>query len=1079
MRPLRILSASLIAAALDAASVPDGFVFETVVTGLDPAGMTIAPDGRVFILDKKGLVRVVRDGVLQSQPYLDITARVDNANERGLLGMAFDPDFATNARFYIYYTVKGSPARNRIARFAAASASATSADAAGETVLLTMEALSAGNHNGGGLGFLPDGTLLAGVGENGVSGNAKNLDTTLGKVLRLNRDGSFPTDNPFYTTASATRSAVWALGLRNPFSMAVRRSDGRVHINDVGSAQFEEINHGVAGSHYGWGEGIEGMKLPSKTPPTGYRDPIHAYGRSVGICICGGDFYPAGATGTGAFPAAWAGRYLFTDYGATSTTGWLGWIDPAAPATRSMLVTGIPRPIDAEVAPDGTVWVLSRGPVGTSLAANTSTSTGTLSRLTWAGATAMATRLAFLQQPGDTDAGVAIAPPVVVAAVDDGGNPVASASAAITVEAVGTLLAGATSAVPAGGAATFAALRPLAAGTGIVLVARSAGLAAATSAPFAVRAETAAPLLRPDGGAFTGPVSPWMSSETPGAVVRYTLDGSLPGTGSPAFNPGAPPVIAAGTVLRARAFAPGLTPSAAVSATFAISGTRGYGMAMRRPVHGVAMPATPELAPATLSGTGLFQDLATLSATPGVVTFTVASPLWSDGADKRRWVALPGEARIGFAPTGEFAWPAGTVMVKHFDLVTDRRQPTVARRLETRVFVVDPPGGASYGVTYRWRSDHTDADLVPEAGADEVIATVDEGGTAGSQTWSYPSWNGCMQCHTANAGFVLGPKTRQLNVDHAYPSGVVDNQLRTWNAIRMFTTDIGEHGIAELRRLWTIDDPAASAEDRVRSYLDANCAGCHRPGGAPTAWDARADTPFHQQGIADGPAIQGLGLADARLAAPGRPESSVILARMETGDPTVRMPPIGRAVVHRAAVDEVAAWVRTLQQPPGLRGEYWSGQTATFTGAPTLVRRDAAVDAAWGTAGPGGGVDGSTFTARWTGTVRPPRAGAWTFRIAADGPVRMWVGGIQRIDAWMEGDGAGTRTWSGTATLPSDIAVPVVVEYAQWAGNAGITLAWEGPDIPAHAIPGYRLAGNLPPVVALPAVAEPGILAAP
>ena len=125
MRPLRILSASLIAAALDAASVPDGFVFETVVTGLDPAGMTIAPDGRVFILDKKGLVRVVRDGVLQSQPYLDITARVDNANERGLLGMAFDPDFATNARFYIYYTVKGSPARNRIARFAAASASAS------------------------------------------------------------------------------------------------------------------------------------------------------------------------------------------------------------------------------------------------------------------------------------------------------------------------------------------------------------------------------------------------------------------------------------------------------------------------------------------------------------------------------------------------------------------------------------------------------------------------------------------------------------------------------------------------------------------------------------------------------------------------------------------------------------------------------------------------------------------------------------------------------------------------------------------------------------------------------------------
>src|SRR5262249_15303111 len=161
------------------------------------------------------------------------------------------------------------------------------------------------------------------------------------------------------------------------------------------------------------------------------------------------------------------------------------------------------------------------------------------------------------------------------------------------------------------------------------------------------------------------------------------------------------------------------------------------------------------------SQTGLFATLSDLTPSPGVIPYDVCSPLWSDGATKRRWVVLPGGERIGYSPKSEWSFPRGTILVKHFELPDDPDRPEQTRWLETRLLVVTGPGG--FGATYKWRPDRSDADLLKD-GLDEPIELATSGGSE-KRIWSYPSRDDCLKCHTTNAGFVLGLKTRQLNRD--------------------------------------------------------------------------------------------------------------------------------------------------------------------------------------------------------------------------------------------------------------------------------------------------------------------------
>jgi glucose/arabinose dehydrogenase len=341
-----------------AASLPAGFVQSRVAGGLtDPTTMTFAPDGRIFVAEQAGKLRIIRDGQLLGTPFLDISHKVDSAGERGLLGVAFDPEFSTNKYVYVYYTRKATsttPAHNRVVRF---TASNNTAVLGSEKHILRLNNLSsAQNHNGGAIHFGEDDKLYVAVGENAEPENSQLLDNLLGKMLRINADGTIPTDNPFYDIASGKNRAIWALGLRNPFSFAVQPGTGRIFINDVGSNErfrptpYEEINRGMSGANYGWPEN-EG---PQSDPD--FQGPIYAYPHDnpeAGYAITGGAFYnPA----THRFPAAYAGDYFFAD----APQGWIRRYDLATDRAVGF-ATDVPGPVDLDVGTGGNLHVLARG----------------------------------------------------------------------------------------------------------------------------------------------------------------------------------------------------------------------------------------------------------------------------------------------------------------------------------------------------------------------------------------------------------------------------------------------------------------------------------------------------------------------------------------------------------------------------------------------------------------------------------------------------------------------------------------------------------------------------------------------
>ncbi|HSL53518.1 MAG TPA: PQQ-dependent sugar dehydrogenase, partial [Pyrinomonadaceae bacterium] len=332
---------------MNAATLPPGFT-ETSVNGLDsPTAMEIAPDGRIFVCQQGGSLRVIKNGVLLATPFL--TLSVDPVGERGLLGIAFDPNFATTNFLYLYYTVPSTPRHNRVSRF---TANGDVVVPGSETIILELENLSsATNHNGGAIHFGPDGKLYVAVGENANRFNAETLNNRLGKMLRINSDGTIPTDNPFFNTAVGANRSIWALGLRNPFTFAFQPGSGRMFINDVGEVTWEEINDGIAGSNYGW-PSSEGV-----TSNPAFRSPLlayqHGFSATTGCAIAGGAFYnPA----TVQFPASFIGKYFFADL----CSGWIRVFDPAT-GTASGFATNISNPVDLKVGADGSLYYLARG----------------------------------------------------------------------------------------------------------------------------------------------------------------------------------------------------------------------------------------------------------------------------------------------------------------------------------------------------------------------------------------------------------------------------------------------------------------------------------------------------------------------------------------------------------------------------------------------------------------------------------------------------------------------------------------------------------------------------------------------
>jgi glucose/arabinose dehydrogenase len=328
-------------------TLPSGFAETQIATGFaSPTAMTIAPDGRIFVAEQAGQLRVIRDGALLPTPF--VTLPTEAVQERGFGGVVLDPNFAQNGYIYVYYTALTPDIHNRVSRYTADPANPDRALAGSEQVLFEIDGFNgAGYHQGGAIHFGPDGMLYVAVGDHGSTTRAQSLSYLFGKVLRINPNGSIPTDNPFYNQASGNKRAIWALGLRNPFTFAFQPGTGTMYINDVGQNLWEEINEGAAGANYGWPT-AEGPSTDTRFVP-----PIHAIPHPEARAITGADFYnPVSAQ----FPTGYGGAFFFGDLDKR-------WIRRLDPVTRQAtgFATALPgEPIDIDVADDGSLFYLLR-----------------------------------------------------------------------------------------------------------------------------------------------------------------------------------------------------------------------------------------------------------------------------------------------------------------------------------------------------------------------------------------------------------------------------------------------------------------------------------------------------------------------------------------------------------------------------------------------------------------------------------------------------------------------------------------------------------------------------------------------
>jgi uncharacterized repeat protein (TIGR03806 family) len=333
----------------------------------------------------------------------------------------------------------------------------------------------------------------------------------------------------------------------------------------------------------------------------------------------------------------------------------------------------------------------------------------------------------------------------------------------------------------------------------------------------------------------------------------------------------------------------------------------------------LAVPAITAEPPQFLSQTGVFSNMASMATAAGVIPYDVPNPLWSDNAEKKRWVILPNDGSFNsaaedviFSAGGSWVFPAGTVFVKHFEAPLDAGNPSALKRLETR-FLVCTPGGGKYGFTYKWNSAGTDAELL-EGSINEPYDYINGQGGTESRVWSYPSRGDCMVCHNEVSGQALGVKTAHLNSDIYYPlTGRTANQLETLNALGVFSTTLTADDLEDYIEARALDDESAPLEHRIRSYLDTNCSHCHQPGAQGDGFDARISTPLDLQNLINAipQRYEELG-PDGRYIKPGNTALSAIHVRANAVGDGDAMPPLAKNMAHGEGIDALEDYINGL-----------------------------------------------------------------------------------------------------------------------------------------------------------------------
>ncbi len=333
------------------------FVSDKVIVGLnEPTNMTFTPDGRMLIIERGGTVWLAQPGAtsVDPTPVVDLPS-VNTADERGLLGITLDPSFATNGFFYVFYT-NGATGKNQVSRLTMVGNTAS----LGTEQMIWQNTVNADIwHQGGDMHFGPDGKLYVAVGDHLLPQTSQDLTSYDGKILRMNADGSAPTDNPFYDGSGPNKDTIWALGFRNPFRFSFDSANGRMYVGDVGQSTWEEVDLAKRGANYGWPTCEGNCDDPAMT------NPIYTYNHNNrDACVIGGFVY----RGT-QFPADYQGTYIFGDYSQRwfkrltldangNSTGVQNFIPPnGAP---DVVENG--APVAAVMGPDGSLYYVDNGP---------------------------------------------------------------------------------------------------------------------------------------------------------------------------------------------------------------------------------------------------------------------------------------------------------------------------------------------------------------------------------------------------------------------------------------------------------------------------------------------------------------------------------------------------------------------------------------------------------------------------------------------------------------------------------------------------------------------------------------------
>lgn len=907
--PFLVILSALFVAAAATAQAPSSTDFQRTVVaeGLDlPMEFEISTDGRAFVVSKCGQLYAWNlDGGIAT-----VTSTVPNVRcifEDGLLSVALDPNFTQNSFIYFQYTSPGS--KTRVSRF---TVNANNALVAGsEAILLEWTTGNeAHGHMGGSLKFDKNGNLLITTGDNnaasgyfaeGAQETSGNTNDLRGKVLRIT-----PTANGSYTIpagnlfpADAThRAEIYGMGFRNPFRINIDPLTGYAYLGDIGpdssaaSAEgpggMDELHELRTAGNYGWpyiigfNEPYAGFNPnnivnnhPRNTGAKNLPAAIPALWTIRHQATMAGPVYRFDETIANEFklPAYYDGRLIFWDFNSSkfSTLNLAANANPPVAEDFPLNTANFQGAIDVELDPrTHQLYVLQWGsgccdkePYGN----------GVLYRFDYI---------------GDRDNGTNVA-------LGGGANATSEASGNLARYAIdgdpttrweSTASDPQSLTVDLGTATTIAT----------IVIKWEAAFSSQYIIEGSVDGTTWERLVTNNNG--TGNSELHMINST--AAYRYVR---LTGTARASTY--------GHSIYEFEIFA-GEEPEQPLT-EFAY----------------LNMPKTLDASftgvPTLLSQTGVFSNTPNRVPSANLLPFAPNSQLYSDNATKARWISLPANTKVKWDAKENWVYPPGTVVVKNFDLPTNANNPAVHKRLETRLLVVKADGKV-YGVTYRWRADNSDADLLT-TGAQQNVSITHADDTTASQTWSYPSPTECIDCHNAQSAQVLGLGTQQLNGNYTYANGVTENQLARWNNLGLFTPTFNNNQIVGFEKMVALNDTSASLEAKVKSYLDTNCAHCHGTGNGGSQWDARFNTPLSQMKIVN-LATTGIrnyladyGIANAKVVAAGAPQESVLYIRDKSVDPNDRMPPLGRSLEHKEYIDVLGQWITSLSGTPPQQGK--------------------------------------------------------------------------------------------------------------------------------------------------------------